>query len=273
MDSRLIIMGAAAVLVVVALVVLVALLTARSRRVKREALAADQVIWSASRAPLGETGDSPSHTAPAAPVPESPSAELLTPLPTGDWRPPLEPAPAAHLPAVSLAERTRGFGPSVSPAAPASATPDPPPGDHAKRLETLPVVRPVSQSDVATPLVTAEPEPAFVWQPSVTEPHSEVLRSVEPATTVSPEQPQRPKAHARVIPEGDTAAPAQAESPARTHEPRLGVSADFVEMVAPIEMWFGDYRVGVKSGSKTHAQFRKYADALLGDLRGRKERT
>jgi hypothetical protein len=43
-------------------------------------------------------------------------------------------------------------------------------------------------------------------------------------------------------------------------------------MVAPVEMWFGDYRVGVKSGSKTHAQFRKYADALLNDLKGDRAR-
>ena len=43
--------------------------------------------------------------------------------------------------------------------------------------------------------------------------------------------------------------------------------------MAPVEMWFGDYRVGVKPGSKTHAQFRKYADVLLGDLKGTGERT
>jgi hypothetical protein len=51
------------------------------------------------------------------------------------------------------------------------------------------------------------------------------------------------------------------------------VRAEFVDMVAPVEMWFGDYRVGVKSGSTTHAQFRKYADALLGDLKGENKRT
>jgi hypothetical protein len=39
-------------------------------------------------------------------------------------------------------------------------------------------------------------------------------------------------------------------------------------MVAPVEMWFGEARVGVKAGTKTYAQFRKYADVLLGDLKG-----
>ena len=44
-------------------------------------------------------------------------------------------------------------------------------------------------------------------------------------------------------------------------------------MVAPVEMWFGEYRVGVKAGSKTHTQFRKYADVLLGELKAAGERT
>jgi hypothetical protein len=44
-------------------------------------------------------------------------------------------------------------------------------------------------------------------------------------------------------------------------------------MVAPVEMWFGDARVGVKAGTKTYAQFRKYADVLLGDLKGKHDPT
>jgi len=38
-------------------------------------------------------------------------------------------------------------------------------------------------------------------------------------------------------------------------------------MVAPVEMWFGDARVGVKAGTKTYAQFRKYADVLIDGLK------
>jgi hypothetical protein len=49
-------------------------------------------------------------------------------------------------------------------------------------------------------------------------------------------------------------------------------SSDF-HMVAPVEMWFGDARVGVKAGTRTYAQFRKYADVLLGDLKGVNART
>lgn len=49
-----------------------------------------------------------------------------------------------------------------------------------------------------------------------------------------------------------------------------GLRADAPEltMVAPVEMWFGEARVGVKAGTKTYEQFRKYADVLLGDLKG-----
>jgi hypothetical protein len=49
--------------------------------------------------------------------------------------------------------------------------------------------------------------------------------------------------------------------------PEPAESPDDFEMVAPVEMWFGDSRVGVKEGSKTFDQFRRYADNLLEDLR------
>jgi len=50
--------------------------------------------------------------------------------------------------------------------------------------------------------------------------------------------------------------------------------ADIPEMVleTPVEMWFGDSRIGVKPGSATYDKFRKYADALLADLNESKPR-
>lgn len=41
-----------------------------------------------------------------------------------------------------------------------------------------------------------------------------------------------------------------------------------LSMAAPIEMWFGDSRVGVKPGTATFDRFRKYADVLLADVKG-----
>ena len=43
-------------------------------------------------------------------------------------------------------------------------------------------------------------------------------------------------------------------------------------MAAPVEMWFGESRIGVKAGTKTYAQFRKYADVLFADLHEAKNR-
>jgi hypothetical protein len=37
-------------------------------------------------------------------------------------------------------------------------------------------------------------------------------------------------------------------------------------MAAPVEMWFGDARVGVKGGTATYDRFRKYADVLLAAM-------
>ena len=45
-----------------------------------------------------------------------------------------------------------------------------------------------------------------------------------------------------------------------------------IVLAAPVEMWFGESRIGVKAGTKTYAQFRKYADVLFGDLQAAKAR-
>ena len=79
---------------------------------------------------------------------------------------------------------------------------------------------------------------------------------------------ERPPARARSIPEErpELKAPREPFVPDEPASVR-NRPAEFTEMVAPVEMWFGDYRVGVKAGSKTHARFRKYADVLLAELK------
>jgi len=44
-----------------------------------------------------------------------------------------------------------------------------------------------------------------------------------------------------------------------------------VVLAAPVEMWFGDSRVGVRAGSATYERFKKYADAMLLDLNAARE--
>jgi len=55
---------------------------------------------------------------------------------------------------------------------------------------------------------------------------------------------------------------------------RRGDSTETPEivLVAPVEMWFGESRIGVKAGTKTYDQFRKYADVLIADLQAAKRR-
>lgn len=46
-----------------------------------------------------------------------------------------------------------------------------------------------------------------------------------------------------------------------------------IVLAAPVEMWFGEARIGVKAGTKTYEQFRKYADVLMADLQASKGRS
>ncbi len=90
-------------------------------------------------------------------------------------------------------------------------------------------------------------------------------------------RPARPHAHVRtrlstpvdvLPPQSGGQVP---EHSAATHGPRGATPV--LTMVAPVEMWFGEARVGVKAGTKTYEQFRKYADVLLGDLKGKHDPT
>jgi hypothetical protein len=43
-------------------------------------------------------------------------------------------------------------------------------------------------------------------------------------------------------------------------------------MTAPVELWFGDFRVAVRPGSDTDARFQRFAKVLLDELRSARER-
>ncbi|MDP2234540.1 MAG: hypothetical protein Q8K89_12950 [Actinomycetota bacterium] len=61
------------------------------------------------------------------------------------------------------------------------------------------------------------------------------------------------------------APPAPVPPAALEADPRSDVQEHV--LVAPVEMWFGDARVGVKPGTRTYDQFLRYADVLLADLK------
>ncbi len=53
-------------------------------------------------------------------------------------------------------------------------------------------------------------------------------------------------------------------SVADVHESEADVPE--IELSSPVEMWFGEHRVGVKEGSATFDRLQRYADTLLKDL-------
>lgn len=119
------------------------------------------------------------------------------------------------------------------------------------------------------PLVLA---PA-IERPSVVVHGSREEITPEPALS-APEssRPPRPRAVVRVAATEHGAGSSSAHlaplaTPGTASGSRQRDSIPELAMAAPVEMWFGDHRVGVKHGTKTYDQFRRYADALFDDLR------
>jgi hypothetical protein len=117
---------------------------------------------------------------------------------------------------------------------------------------------------------------AEVTPPAADRPAVKVNSAEPPAPPVLSESfaphPHRPRAKVKVNPipaelDGAAARERPKATPART----MGrpTEADVPELVleTPVEMWFGDARVGVKPGSATYERFRKYADVLFADLK------
>ncbi len=155
------------------------------------------------------------------------------------------------------------------------------------------------------PEIAAIPEPALMPEPVVTPellPMPEPVAASEPASTPEPVAarvpvplsqpviqpvPERPSA---VVPRERDAEPRPKTmvSPSAVISPSPAAGASVpgsplphlrtvdqvaarneVEdrsLVAPVEMWFGDFRIGVKAGTRTYEQFRRYADVILRDL-------
>jgi hypothetical protein len=94
-----------------------------------------------------------------------------------------------------------------------------------------------------------------------------------PAVEPTRERAARPRVVVRAFeeigapgPDVPTPAPASSATPASSR-PSTREEAAEVVMAAPVEMWFGESRVGVRAPSPTYDRFRKYADVLLGDLK------
>ena len=153
---------------------------------------------------------------------------------------------------------------------PIVVVPEPPP---APAIEPRPTPAPEPEPH-PTPAPAQTPGPAHVPEPMATALVSEPILPSLP----SPPRTQRPRMVVRSI---DAVRPAPGPSPVL--EPLVATAPtaagatdrsdiEDIVMAAPVEMWFGDSRIGVKAGTKTYAQFRKYADVLFGDLKTAKTR-
>lgn len=169
----------------------------------------------------------------AIPVPESVPSPTATPTPTPTPSPVTPPAEAEPVGEAGVEAALEMFGEEwqglIKPP-PARAVAKPPVPRPEVRIATPPLITPVE--------VTA------------------VVEAPVPVPEVAPLPVQAPRPVATV------ASPA-AERPVQRPRP---ADVPPLEMAAPVEMWFGDARVGVKAGTATYERFRRFADVMLKDL-------
>lgn len=187
----------------------------------------------------------------AAPVIEQVGAESPTALPV------LE--PPVVTPVASVPDTPAAVAAVEESAVPVAAVPSSPESfdDEAwtalLREQQAIASAPAPREERVPVVVHAEPEPA----PARVEP---------PAA--APARPPRPVV---VVAGQPVAAPElRASEPSTGRHRPIPDELPIVEMAAPVEMWFGDSRVGVKAGTATYDRFRKYADVLLEDLEAAK---
>ena len=175
------------------------------------------------------------------PPPPPPQATSEPPLPSRRVSAPATPEPVAPL-----------LVPLAPPVAPPAVAPLP-------IAPQIPAASPpVAMGPAAAPL---PPRPVASTVPE----RPAVQRPLEPPPATHAE---RPKAVVRPGALGGLSKPAPTGiEPARLHEEGVAApSAPEFVLSAPVEMWFGESRVGVRRGTRTWEQFRRYADILLGDL-------
>ncbi|PKQ29154.1 MAG: hypothetical protein CVT60_06815 [Actinobacteria bacterium HGW-Actinobacteria-10] len=154
--------------------------------------------------------------------------------------------------------------------------------------EPAPAPEPIIAPEPApTPAPLIVPPAAPVVPSTPTTPRPDRPRVNVPSQPVPPAQQERPRVgtpirepevRPAVVVRGPEAASSDTASEMPDASPKLPIAAapagsdarskipEHV-LVAPVEMWFGDHRVGVKAGSKTYDQFQRMAQVLFDDLK------
>jgi hypothetical protein len=220
----------------------------------------------ATQADAGESEPTPEPTPPSAPSSPTPpsvpastrSQDHLADDGEGEVAPDMTPPLEFVSPANGLA--VSAVTPPTAPR-PASV-PSPPPAAGAASVE-------VAKAEAPAPPAPPQARPAPAAPPvSATEPEPRP-KTASPARTARVTGVSAQGGHAAP---GSDVPSARRQAPLRD-TPRATVAAESPEkvpdheLVAPVEMWFGEDRVGVKPGSRTYDLFQKYAAVLFDDLK------
>jgi len=210
--------------------------------------------------PASQSAEEPSEPEEAeVPVPER-APEPITPRPV--IPPPPAPAPVVPEPLTPPAPEP----PMPEPPAPEPPIPEPPAPEPPMPEPPAPEP-PMPEPPAPEPPMPEPPAP----EPPMPEPPAPVPAIPQPPAESRP----RTVVHAQDVATSDGAGAALKGSVPRVAqrpslEARAHASASSVpehELVAPVEMWFGEARVGVKPGTRTYELFRKYADELFDEYR------
>lgn len=232
----------------------------------------ESVAEEVARVDSGLTQLAPDEQVPSAPAESSRIAEIVAQLEQDD--------PVAEV-SVPIAAPI----PSVVPAPAPAVVPEPVvPTETASEAIPAPSAAPEpapTPEPPKPPTPAPAPEPALAPKPvpapkPIPAPAPAPPAPPTPAPTPSPDRP-RAVASAEPVPPAPAAPRPSAMPPARTVttvSSPAAVTADPLvadvpehELVAPVEMWFGEYRIGVKAGTRTYDRFQKIASVMFDDLK------
>ncbi|MDP2233091.1 MAG: hypothetical protein Q8K89_05615 [Actinomycetota bacterium] len=121
------------------------------------------------------------------------------------------------------------------------------------------------EAEIAEIMASFSAVPSAEPRPMASVPSTPIPPAVDhrPSAAVPPRVPQDRPA---VVAHAPASAPATNEPQASVRSTAPALTPPVHELVAPVEMWFGDARVGVKPGSKTYDRFQRIAKVLFDDL-------
>lgn len=276
LDPRVYILGALALLSLVSVLYLVVAAVQhiarliRARRASSKAIASEERIGYVSE-PVVPVGPPPvlesdpfreSAHPPAAPPPDRlPPPVTVQPV-----------APPAPLPSVEAAPVATSLAAGSGSPAGAGSTGEPLSADQAERIAALLASleqQAEAEAIAAEPAPTAEVAPVQEHAVSLLTP-VELAAPGEPAAETPVEEPFSAPPAEPVAPEPPAELVAQSGTQPSLQPPAGPVPEVAVyRLVAPVELHFtdGSGRVGVRPGTRTHDEFQRLANALLGELK------